>query len=957
MTLNSINTNIAALAAQGNIGRASDASSASISRLSSGNRIVQASDDVAALSVGTSLRTSVTTLKQAQTNTSQGTSLLQVADGALSEITDILQRQKAIAVQASGGSLTDTERSFLNQEFQNLTSELDRLAQETNFNGVSLLNGGLSERVDATANAEAGEQASLDINFSVNPADGEAFTLTDNLSGTSVQITIADAPGANEAQRGATIAQTVGNVADFINNSSDPILSSLNASANGNTLSLTQEGAGTAAQREVVVDLSGAAATSNAIDAANGTGAASITGATGVGAFSNIFDGPITATDANVDVVDAAAADDTPFTAGDINVDDGDGNAEVIYSVGASDTLNDIVDGINSNASTTGISAQLIGSAGAYNVQLSSDSPFFNDNVNTGEPADLTIAGAGVAGGGAVIAANAGGATTVQDEFGFGGGSDTGLRAGSTTAAGSIGDSILTAQNQTRANVDVIFPDIADADLINDLTTGGPGSGPVVLDVQTGAGTTTRFTFSQNNPEDTAATEISIGDTLAETLDNAVSTINAFAGSNEENFAFDQFNVSREGNTLSFETLDVDGAVGADGTLVSVAATGNTLGVSATNGGNLDNGSRTGGVNTSDVQNADFIGSIGGFSATFNGSSDQVDASIEVGEFTYNASIADTTPSSDTVVRFESQNGGGAFEVELGAGNGQSVNSQADADTLAQRLDAAFSGLNFSQSRGITSFDGSAPVVDSDGNVTGSLIGASADLQLDDFSSVSIDQIRVNAPAGSNPNASVNFTINGESFSNASPLGDQLGANQTFRFVSENDASRVLEFTTGNTAVSLENADEAAALEGALQEAFGVGNGDAEITFQVGVTSSDQLRIGIGNVSSDAIYQGQDLDVLTQDAALSSADTLDTAIDAVTSVRAEVGAQQSRFNFASANIESSITNQDSARGTLLDTDIAAESTSFATSQVQLQAGISVLAQANQLPQNLLKLIG
>ena len=84
---------------------------------------------------------------------------------------------------------------------------------------------------------------------------------------------------------------------------------------------------------------------------------------------------------------------------------------------------------------------------------------------------------------------------------------------------------------------------------------------------------------------------------------------------------------------------------------------------------------------------------------------------------------------------------------------------------------------------------------------------------------------------------------------------------------------------------------------------------------------------------------------------------IDAAIDAVTSVRADVGALQSRFDFAAANVESSIQNQDAARGVLLDTDVAAESTAYATSQVQLQAGIAVLAQANLLPQNLLKLIG
>ncbi len=144
---NSINTNMAAFYAQGNINKASSNASSSIARLSSGNRIVKASDDVAALSVGTSLRTQVNTLRTALTNANQGTSLLQVADGAMAQVVDILQRQKSIATQASSGSLTSTERGFLNQEFQALTAQIDQISTSTNFNGVNLLGGGMGSKL------------------------------------------------------------------------------------------------------------------------------------------------------------------------------------------------------------------------------------------------------------------------------------------------------------------------------------------------------------------------------------------------------------------------------------------------------------------------------------------------------------------------------------------------------------------------------------------------------------------------------------------------------------------------------------------------------------------------------------------------------------------------------------------------------------------------------------------
>ncbi len=128
---NSINTNIAAFYAQENITTASAAASENVARLSSGNAIVNASDNVAALATGTSLATQVSILQTAQTNAAQGTSLLQVADGALAQIQSILQQQQSLANQAESGSLTDTDRGFLNQEFQQLTAEINALASGT----------------------------------------------------------------------------------------------------------------------------------------------------------------------------------------------------------------------------------------------------------------------------------------------------------------------------------------------------------------------------------------------------------------------------------------------------------------------------------------------------------------------------------------------------------------------------------------------------------------------------------------------------------------------------------------------------------------------------------------------------------------------------------------------------------------------------------------------------------
>ncbi len=136
------NTNLAALGAQRNIGISSNMASSSLAKLSSGSRIPTAKDDAAGLAIGSKLKSEVAGLTQASNNAAQAISMLQIADGALSSIGDVLQRMKTLAVQSSSGQLDDASRSLLNQEFSNLQSEIDRVANVTNFNGTELLNGG-----------------------------------------------------------------------------------------------------------------------------------------------------------------------------------------------------------------------------------------------------------------------------------------------------------------------------------------------------------------------------------------------------------------------------------------------------------------------------------------------------------------------------------------------------------------------------------------------------------------------------------------------------------------------------------------------------------------------------------------------------------------------------------------------------------------------------------------------
>ena len=315
-----------------------------------------------------------------------------------------------------------------------------------------------------------------------------------------------------------------------------------------------------------------------------------------------------------------------------------------------------------------------------------------------------------------------------------------------------------------------------------------------------------------------------------------------------------------------------------------------------------------------------------------------------------------TNPAANTVIRFNSETGGGYFDIQMQANNGNTVSSQVDADLVATRFNAAFDSMSFYQNRTVSSYTGNAPIV-TGSTVTGSLIGTNVEMQLESFDAVTVDSIRVSAPQGSSTNGSIVITVNGTEFRSAALIGSKLGSNQTYKLTSAENANEWISFTTGTEAIQFDTDAKAAAFQAALETAFGVGDGSAELAFQVGVTTQDTLSVGINNVTTNKLFGGASIDVLTKENAAAASDVIDEALDIVTSVRAEVGALQSRFDFAAANVESSIQNQDAARGVLLDTDVASESTAYATAQVQLQAGIAVLAQANLLPQNLLKLIG
>jgi len=156
-----INTNIASLNAQRRLGQSTGQLQKTYERLSSGLRIVRASDDAAGLAIADSLKADQKIAGVAIRNANDGVSLISISDGALSEIGNVLSRMAELAEQSANGVLSTTQRSALGSEFTALSSEIERIAVTTEFNGLKLLSGGDTVSLQIGFNSQATSQISF----------------------------------------------------------------------------------------------------------------------------------------------------------------------------------------------------------------------------------------------------------------------------------------------------------------------------------------------------------------------------------------------------------------------------------------------------------------------------------------------------------------------------------------------------------------------------------------------------------------------------------------------------------------------------------------------------------------------------------------------------------------------------------------------------------------------------
>ena len=184
-----VNTNANASIAQNALARNERAMNTAMERLSTGQRINSASDDAAGLAIGSRMTSQIRGLETGIRNAADAISMISTADGALIEVTNMLQRMRELALQASNGTTTEADRNYLNAEYQNLVSEIERIAVNTQWNGRAILDGSANATGDSTVafqvGANGGQTVAVNFgNISQDSGSGATVFETFETSGT-----------------------------------------------------------------------------------------------------------------------------------------------------------------------------------------------------------------------------------------------------------------------------------------------------------------------------------------------------------------------------------------------------------------------------------------------------------------------------------------------------------------------------------------------------------------------------------------------------------------------------------------------------------------------------------------------------------------------------------------------------------------------------------------------------
>lgn len=922
--------------AQSNVKASSEAIASSVNNLVTGRRL---DANVADFSVGSILTSQVGVLRTAILNAGQAQSLLETAKGALIGISDLLNQQKNLAIKSSDDSLSDNERGFLNQEFQALSNEIDRIAATTEFNGKTLIDGSIS--------GVAGVDSSTGLAT-------ENFSLVD-----------------------AKSVQGTGTIADGSLINTQAVLGENNITFGANS-----GGAGSIAVTLDTDLLLGAAAaqTITVADVADGD-AASVAAA--------VVAGINTQVQADIDAGTTSLSNFRNFDF----IDNGDGTVTVRAKEEAGDQLNNVGFAI---ANTTVNSTAVIGNNGSTtNIVGATQSAeqVFTQNATTATTGSNGIFKS--------VAANNIAETRTSfilavDDVNN---SAADARIRITDEAGTlVADFTSTAVGVTNYTTSAIAGELA-GDLVTDINANAQDITSLFTVVDNNDGTIT-FTANEANLDvnrysvQVTGTDVigeinSIDTSTAQQLDNATLTSanvtlattksvgvadltvdNRLLGSITNLQGTFNSSVNANGNNTAVFTAEVNGVQYTSQEVFLRAPTGTSDYDVIAAGTVLTFQSASGPTDSS----GNFTNS--GFQLTL-GTSD-----VTLGDVT---SAAAGQQSLDTVVtNLQTQLDG------LTIAQDRSLNlTQIEPGNSDHRITGAvgtiLDGLRGFDSTGTNRLsynEGDIRLISDlygDSGTNGDVTSFTVDRLTDTISTTINGETftaylnSANAPttggvrafgtdldAGTN-NGSYNPTTKILSLGSAT-LGESAKLNF---FSADINDGRVLQIDLGNVATNITQIDISSnegetALASALNAVFDVSANDS-LSFQVGADSTNSIGVSIGSAQTTSLYVdadgvAQSISIGTLADAQEASDILDTAINNVISLIADVDAAISSFDSAISNNNSSLQNADAARSVLLDTDYSQESTTFAEARVRVDAATAVLTQLNSRIQNLLQLL-
>jgi flagellin len=999
-----INTNVASLNAQRNLNQSQNSLNTAMERLSSGLRINSAKDDAAGLAISDRMTAQIRGLNQAVRNANDGISLAQTAEGALQESTNILQRVRELAVQSGNASNSATDRASLQAEVNQLVSELDRIAETTTFNGRKLLDGSFTQQAfqigteahqtinvsaaGATTDILGVNKMSVNNNEGINAATGADSTNV-NVSESAFGATAGhgtDIAGANDAliaDQNITVTQEGGATSSVAISGTKSAYSIANALGAESGVSASAGETSVALDFSSVSDVQDGDVVSFNLQVEDGSGnntqAISITRDSSSGSLYDqavsAISGKLGSFDDSVTMVQDASAETITLNQVDgknIGIDSFAVQDLAQASVDTSNFQNMAVDSVadlsgftNVDGTETDITLDLTENGNTHSLTLDLNAESGTATEKFAAALNTALSGAGVSN---VSASESGGTVTVTasdtyelsfDNLAGGGGDETITVAAGTDSAVSAGDGTLnsgagpdaqTIQGNNQLQFDVVDSVNGTDTLTFDLTgidttnaTSVADAFEDALDGTVGAGISNAdLSFSRSGTEFTLSANSEIDLTFNNTQDNNATRL----GSGNQ-FSADivipgaELGTS-EDNTLTFDTSDAITA--------TVVSSDSTMGF----------GEQT-------------IGEAGG--------SDDV-AGVATGELTLTldegVSLSSDTASASGGIFTVGANQDAEFTLLGQASTNDGNNVAAQTLSLYGKTEATVDVEADASASDI------AALVNAESDSTGITAKARTTATLSNLSDDGVVSFKLNGTE-----ISANVTT-GDLSSLETAINDRTSQTGVTALISSDKQSITLTDEAGHD-IAIQGFNSSAAEDGSTGNAVdmdvtgstgstvtlrdgGVNSGNydstvigGDITFAADESSfqvssdiapeSGGLFAGdAGDLQASDLQSVSSIDITSLEGVNKAIDIVDGALSMVDSNRADLGAIQNRFESTIANLNNVSENLSAARSRILDADIAQETSAMTKNNILQQAGVSILAQANQAPQLALSLL-